>query len=1069
MRQPDIQGDRIVFVYGGDLWTVTRAGGTAARLTSHEGVEQYPKFSPDGQTVAFTAEYDGNTDVYTVPAAGGEPTRRTWHPGIDIVGDWYPDGKAILFRSNRAMAPRRGTQFWKLSLAGGLEEKLPLPSAGWCSWSPDGTQLAYCMPTYENRTWKRYQGGNAPDVWIYDFAKHDSYPITSWTGADDWPMWVGDKIYYVSDEGGRTANLWRYDTKDKSHRQVTSFDRYDVKWPSAGSDAIVFENGGSLYVLNLPAEQMTKLKVLVPDDKPGLRPELKNVAKWITDFDLSPSGKRLVVAARGDVFTVPAEHGEPRNLTHSPATRERNPVWSPDGKWIAYWSDRSGEMQLCVAPQDGTGPDRAVTKTGAIFRYAPRWSPDAKKIAFADKTWTLWWCDVATGALTKVDHSEVSDITDFAWSGDSKWLAYAWPADNTNRLLRLYALETGKVTTLSDDMTDTFAPAFDPDGRWLYFVSRRTFEPMYSAFELDYHFTGTDKIYAASLVDTTGRPTPPKSDEETPGAAGKSGAGDKDAKGKGGDGDKDGASGKDRAKEVRIQFDGLMQRVAEVPIPAGRYANLVAYSDHLLYTSLDGEYDENGLAKSSSLHSYALADQEDKTVVADVSPGFAATKDGKKLLYKKDDTFGIVEVDKANKVGDGKAPTGTLMAVVDPKAEWLDMFDEAWRLERDYYYDPNLGGLDWKAVGARYRELVPYAAHRSDVNYRLGELIGELSTSHTYVGGGALPDVPKTPGGLLGVDWTPDAGSGRYRFGRIFKERDWNSDVEAPLGVPGVNVKEGDYLLAVNGVDVRLPTNVYAAFAGTAGKPTRITVGRTANDGAPHTYTVQPVADEYSMRLEAWIADNRRKVDAATGGRVAYVYVPNTGKEGLQEFAKQFYPQVEKQGIIVDERWNGGGLIPDFFVERLQRTTWSYWSARDGKSFRTPSASIDGPKCILINQYAGSGGDAFPYYFRLAGLGPVIGKRTWGGLVGINYDLPLVDGGAVTMPSFGLWDTKGQWAVENHGVDPDIEIENAPHLVAQGKDPQLERGIQYELEELAKHPAVRPTRPAYKVQPGLGK
>jgi len=581
MRQPDIQGDRIVFVYGGDLWTVARAGGVAARLTSHEGVEQYPKLSPDGQTVAFTAEYDGNTDVYTVPVVGGEPTRRTWHPGIDIVGDWYPDGKAILFRSNRAMAPRRGTQFWKLGLAGGLEEKLPLPSAGWCSWSPDGTQLAYCMPTYENRTWKRYEGGNAPDVWIYDFAKHDSYPITSWKGADDWPMWVGDKIYYVSDEGGRTANLWSYDTKDKSHRQVTKFDKYDVKWPSAGSDAIVFENGGTLYVLNLPAEQMTKLSVLVPDDKPGLRPELKNVAKWITDFDLSPSGKRLVVAARGDVFTVPAEHGEPRNLTHSPATRERNPAWSPDGKWIAYWSDRTGEMQLYVAPQDGTAPDRAVTKAGAVFRYAPRWSPDSKKIAFADKTWTLWWCDVATGALTKVDHSELSDITDFAWSGDSKWLAYAWPADNTNRLLKLYALDTGKATTVSDDMTDTFAPAFDPDGRWLYFVSRRTFEPLYSAFELDYHFTATDKIYAASLVDTTARPTPPKSDEESPGSAGKDGAGDKDGKGKGGAGDKDAAGGKDGAKPVRIQLDGLLQRVAEVPIPAGRYANLVAYANRV--------------------------------------------------------------------------------------------------------------------------------------------------------------------------------------------------------------------------------------------------------------------------------------------------------------------------------------------------------------------------------------------------------------------------------------------------------------------------------------------------------
>ena len=1065
LRQPDIEGDRIVFVYAGDLWTVGRAGGVAARLTSHEGVEQFPKISPDGKSVAFTAEYDGNVDVYVVPIDGGEPQRLTWHPGIDQVAEWYPDGKSILFRSNRAMAPRRGTQFFRIAATGGFEEKLPLPTAGYASWSADGTKLAYVAPAYDNRTWKRYTGGNAPNIWIYDFARNDSYKITDWEGADEWPMWAGDRVYYVSDQGARRANLWCYDTAAKTRRQVTQFTDFDVKWPSAGSDAIVFENGGNLYVMDLRTETATKIRVLVPDDKPATRPELRDVAKWITDYDLSPSAKRVAITARGDIFSVPAEHGDPRNLTHSPGSRERNAAWSPDGRWIAYLSDRTGEMEFWVVPADGDGPARQVTKNGATFRYGGVWSPDSKKLAFTDKTYTLWICDIASGATTKVDKSQTSEIVDLAWSGDSHWLAYTRQSDSNLPQVKVYSLASGQATTVSDDMSADSSPAFDPKGRWLYFVSSRTFDPAYGAFELDYHFTATDKIYAASLVDTTGRPTPPRSDEET---------GGKDAtkgdKAKEGDAATDAKEDKkDKpAPAVRIDLAGLGQRVAELPIPAGRYAGLTAFEDHLVYLSLDGEVQQDTPGgPRGSVHSFALEDQEDKTVVSGVSTNYRVSKDGKKVLYRKEDVFGIVAIDKENKPGDGKVPTSPLMAVVDPKAEWNEMFDEAWRLERDFYYDPNMGGLDWKAVGQHYRALVPYAGHRSDMNYILGELIGELSTSHAYVGGGDFADVPKAPAGLLGVDWALD--SGRYRCAKIYRARDWNSDVEAPLGVPGVGVREGDVLLSVNGIDVRAPLNVYAAFVGTVGKETRITVGRSGDDRAPRTYTVRPIADEYSLRLIDWIAGNREKVSKATQGRVAYVYVPNTATQGIQEFAKQYYPQVEKDGIIVDERFNGGGFIPDFFVERLQRKTWSYWATRDGKSFRTPGTALDGPKCILINEYAGSGGDAFPYYFRLAGLGPLIGKRTWGGLVGIGHDLPLVDGGAVTMPDFGFWTTEGKWAVENHGVDPDIEVENDPHLMAKGQDPQLERAIQYQLEQLKAHPATRPTAPPYKVQPGLGR
>jgi len=1056
MRQPDIQGNTIVFVHAGDLWSVPRTGGVAARLTSHEGLEQLPKISPDGRTVAFTAEYDGNTDLYTVPITGGEPTRLTWHPGVDQVAEWYPDGKTILFRSSRAMAPRRGSQFWKVAATGGLEEKLKLPTAGYASWSADGTQLAFVAPSYDNRTWKRYTGGNAPDIWLYDFAKNDSYKLTDFAGVDEWPMWHGSRVYYTSDQGGRRTNLWVYDTKDKSRRQVTNFTDYDVKWPSVGSDALVFENGGHLYVMDLPGEHASKIQMLVPDDKPATRAEQRNVAKWITEFDLSPSAKRVVLAARGDIFTVPAEHGDPRNLTNSPASRERDPAWSPDGKWVAYISDKTGEMEYWVVPSDGGGPARQVTKNGATFRFGARWSPDSKKLAFTDKTYSVWWADVASGRTTKVDQGETGEIRDLAWSPDSKWLAYTRPGGSFLTQVRVYGIESGRTANVSGDMSEDFSPAFDPKGRWLYFVSRRTFAPSYGQFELDFHFTGTDKIYAASLVDTMGRPTPPRSDEESAAAA----KDDEEKKD-----DKKKKKDDDDAKALRMDLDGLSNRVAELPIPAGRYGGLNAFDDHLVYAQLKGEINQDGPPADVTLHSFSLEDQEDKVVIDGVSGSFGVSKDGKKVLYKKDQQFGIVGIDKENKVGDGKVATTTLMTVVDPRAEWRQMFDEAWRLERDFYYDPKMGGLDWKAIGESYRALVPYAGHRSDMNYILGELIGELSTSHAYVGGGDYPDLPKAPAGLLGVDW--QVAGDRYKFAKIYRVRDWNADVEAPLGVPGVNVQEGDVLLTVNGRDVRTSTNVYEPFVGTVGKRTRITVSSAGDATASRAFWVTPIADELTLRLTDWVDGNRAKVDKATGGKVAYVYVPDTATPGIQWFSKQYYPQVEKDGIIVDERFNGGGFIPDFFVERLQRRTWSYWSSREGKSFRTPSTGIDGPKTMIINEYAGSGGDCLPYYFRKAELGPIIGKRTWGGLVGISHDLPLVDGGVVTMPDFGFWDVEGKWAVENHGVDPDVEVENFPHLMARGEDPQLERAIRYTLDELKAHPVVRPARPPYKVQPGL--
>ncbi|HVP38366.1 MAG TPA: S41 family peptidase [Candidatus Saccharimonadales bacterium] len=1058
MRQPDIQGDRIVFAYAGDLWVVLRTGGLAVRVTSSEGQEQFPKFSPDGRTIAFTGEYDGNVDAYTVPTDGGEPRRLTWYPAANQVMEWYPDGKSLLIRSHRS--PERTDRFFKVPASGGFEDQLPLPSGGYASFSADGRQIAYVMPSYDNRTWKRYRGGDAPDIWVYDFDRNVSENITrDWPGPDEWPMWSGRTIYYCSDRGGRQANLWAYDLDKKAHRQVTTYSDYDVKWPSIGSDAIVFEKGGYLFVMDLPSEQVHKIQVLVPDDKPATRAEYRNVASRIGGWDLSPSAKRAVIEARGEIFTVPAEKGDVRNLTQSPGSRERGPQWSPDGKWIAYFSDKSGEWEIHVCGSDGKAPDRQVTHGGNTYRYSLQWSPDSKKIAFNDKTRCLYWCDVATGKITKVDKGEFGEITDFSWAPDSRWVAFSKAFPNRLDRICVYALETGKVTPLGDGMSEEVNPAFDPDGKYLYFISRRTFQPQFGAFELNFEFRSTDGIYAYVLRDSILTPVPPQSDEETGEAKGEDKGGDKAKEAK-----------PAAPKPVNITFAGIDGRVAALPVAPGRYAGLQAFKNKLLFVKLErvgrDPDDETG-AGGISLHYFDLDKREDKTILTGVDGGYGVNKDGTKILYKAGDKFGIVDVAEGKKVGDGKIEAGTLMAVVDPRLEWMQMFNEAWRLERDYYYDPNMGGLDWKAIGDHYRELVPYVAHRSDLNYILGELIGELSTSHSYVGGGELPRVPRVGAGLLGADYELDASSGLYRFKTIFRERDWNSKVEAPLGEPGILVKEGDYLLSVNGLPLRAPQNVYAAFIGTADKQTRITVGSSPGDASPRTYTVKPIADESSLRYVAWVNGNRRKVEQATGGRIAYIHVPNTAIEGIQEFSKQYYPQIDKDGIIVDERFNAGGFIPDFFVERLRRTTLSYWSNRDGTGFRTPGTAIDGPKCILINQYAGSGGDAFPYYFRLDKLGPVIGKRTWGGLVGISHGIPLVDGGQVTMPDFGIYDLNGNWIVENHGVDPDIEVENTPEAAVSGHDPQLERAIQYCMDELKAHPVTRPARPPYKTQEGL--
>lgn len=1063
MRQPDIHGNTIVFVYGGDLWTVDRTGGAARRLTTDIGVEVYPMFSPDGQTVAFSAEYDGNLDLFTIPVTGGEPKRLTWHPMPDRACAWYPDGKSIMVRSVRQSDILRFDRFFKVPIEGGFAEVQPLPIAGPACWSSDGQKLVYDQPSMENRTWKRYQGGSAPDVWIYDFKAGRSEKITDWTGSDEFPMWYGDTIYFNSDRTGK-LNIWAYDLKTKTTRQVTKFDEFDVKWPSIGPDGLVFENGGWLYVLDLPSEKLNKLTVTVPTDNIMARAEYRSVAGQVRGADISPSAKRVAVEARGDIYTVPARKGTWRNLTETPGSHERSPAWSPDGRWIACWSDASSEYQIELLPQDGAGPAKSLTHFTSGYGFRLVWSPDSKKLAWSDQTGTLFWMDAAGGAPHKVDKCDIADITDYVWSPDSKWLTYSKALDNYYSQIALHEVATGRTTMIGDGTTDDVEPVFDPEGKILAFRSQRHLDPSFGNFDNTWIFDNTSGLYAITLTKDGESPVKVESDEETPKADDKADKGG-DAK-KGGDkkdaGKKDEEKGGgDEAAPVKIDLDNLAARTAKLPVDPGNYAGLTMVKGKLVYLSraaseIQEDVEDQGGAWD--LMFYDFEEREAKTILSGVTT-YAPTADGSKLLVKAGRGWGIVDVAADQKI-DEPVPVDGLQALVDPKAEWKDMFVEAWRHERDFFYQPSMHGLDWTAIRRRYEPLAGFCAHRSDLNYLLGEMIAELNCSHAYVWGGDYPKVPRVGVGLLGADYELDAASGRYRFQRVFRQSEWNQDVLAPLGQPGIDVKGGDYLLSVDGKDVRAPHDVFEYFQNTADRPVQIRVNSRPDTAGSKVYLVEPVGSESDLRYTAWVDGNRRKVEEATGGRAGYLHIPDTGIRGHVEFSKGFYRSIDKEAIVVDGRYNGGGFIPDEMIQKLARKPLGYFARRDYRAFRSPGASIDGPKVFLTNEYAGSGGDALPYYFRAWGLGPVVGKRTWGGLVGISRDLPMIDGGIVTMPDIGFFSLDGKWAVENHGVDVDFDIDQLPELVIAGHDPQLEKGIELVREALAKNPPKRPAPPA---------
>jgi tricorn protease len=1074
LRFADISKDRVVFAYAGDLWVASREGGDALRLTSHMGDELFPKFSPDGRWIAFTGEYDGNPDVYVIPAEGGEPRRLTFHPTRDIVLDWSPDGKDILFRSDRISAPGGITRLFLVPPQGGPARALPVPRGALTSFSPDGGKIAYLETSQEFRTWKRYRGGWSLPIAIYDLKKNTYEELPKTQGMDLFPMWHSDSIYFISDRDG-VMNLFSYGLRTRETRKLTDYGEYDIKWPSLGPDAIIYENGGLLFEYDLSTGKTRNVPIQVHAENLKARPEFKALAQNIERFSISPSGARAVVAARGNIFTVPAEKGTARNLTDSSEVHDLNPAWSPDGKLIAYLSDRTGEYEIYVRPQLGGGETR-ITTDGGVYRYGPAWSPDGKKLLYWDKLHRLFWISTDEKKPVQIDQGEYNDIGDGSWSPDSLWIAYSKADRRGAGQMYLYSLDKKRSTPISGGFYNDTNPVFDPDGKYLFFLSQRYFFPSIGQMDQRFNYYTTDNVFVLTLKADEASPFTPQSDEEKPADEKKDEkkGDEKPADDKAGGGKEPGdEKGKEEEKKdepikpIQIDLDGIQGRVAPVPIPSGIFSNLAVRKGKLFYLAQPQEARASGPEEDGAprnvLHLYDLEKREDTALLEGID-SYDLNKDGGKAIYKAGPVYGIVEATPGKaKVGEGKMDTAGLQAKVDPRQEWRQMYRESWRLERDFYWDPEMTGHDWKKIGDRYEALLPWVVDRSDLSYLLGELIAELSTSHTYVGGGDRPQRPPVSVGMLGADF--EAEGGFYRITKIYPGENWSEATRSPLTEPGLKVKAGDYLIAVNGLEARADQDVHAYFQNLAHKIVALKINSKPSVEGAWEITVKPARQEEGVRYLDWVEANRRKVSEATGGRIGYMHVPDTTIPGIIAFDKQFNAQLDKDGLIVDERYNEGGQIPDFYTEKLKRQLLAVVAPRDTKDIPWPPVGIFGPKVMIVNELAGSGGDCFPWFFRREKIGPIVGTRTWGGLVGIGNVVPLRDGGVVTAPGFGFWSTDngGEWIVENHGVDPDFVVPQRPDQVVSGRDPQLEKAIELAKEALKDYKGI-PPRPKYPVE-----
>jgi tricorn protease len=1062
-RYPDVSKTQITFTYGGDLWIVAKDGGTASKLSSPPGAETFPKFSPDGSRVAFSGNYDGNTDIYSISSQGGIPQRLTHHGMTDRMLDWYPDGENILYVSARESGKQRFSQFYKISAEGGLPEKLPMAYGEYGSISPDGSKIAFVDRSRITRTWKRYRGGMAADMWIFDLNTLESENVTQNDGNDELPMWSGDKIYYLSDVGtNQRYNIWSYDIESGEKRQVTEFDEDDVNWPSQGPDDIIFGAGGKLYLMSLTDEKVKEVQINVITDLMAVKPRLESVEKYIQSMTIAPDGNRAIIEARGELFSLPAEKGYVQNLTRTSGVAERYPTWSPNGKYVAFWSDKSGEYELAIRDFTKGSKETQLTTLGPGFRYNLYWSPDSKKISYVDQTMTIRVFNMDFKEIDDVDQ----DLTLFegglrgwrcSWSSDSRWMAYARTLENGNGAVFIYDSNDKEVTQATSGFYSDINPTFDPDGEYLYLMTNRSFTPVYSDFDNTWTYPNATQLAAIALRADVESLLAAENDtvaivadtDEDVDSDEEGDAGEKANEDEADDGDD---ADEEEDKSVEIEFEYFERRLMVLPPDAGNMGGLSAVSGKVAYIRFPNSGSSGG---SFALKYYDLEEKEEKTVMEDIN-GYDISADGKKVLVRKGSDYGIVDFAADQKLED-KLAIKEMEMNVNPREEWMQIFTDAWRFQRDFFYDKDMHGVDWNAMREQYGALIEHCVNRTDVNFVLGELIGELNASHTYRGGGDNEKAKRRAVGYLGIDWEKE--DGYFKVGKVIRGAEWDNEVRSPLDMPGVGVNEGEYILAVNGIALNENANPWAAFEGLADKTVELTVNSSASWDGARTVIIKTMKDERRLRHLAWIESNRKRVDEASNGKIGYIYVPNTGVGGQNELVRQFYGQWNKEGLIIDERFNSGGQIPDRFIELLNRKPLAYWDVRDGKNWQWPPVGHFGSMAMLINGWAGSGGDAFPDYFKKAGLGPLIGDRTWGGLIGISGAPTLIDGGAVTVPTFRMYNPDGTWFAEGHGVDPDIEILENPTELAKGIDGQLDRAIEEVLKSIKEKGPIHPDVP----------
>ncbi|MBO6879075.1 S41 family peptidase [Winogradskyella sp.] len=1054
MQYPDVSDSHITFTYGDDVWIASKSGGIANRLSSPAGAESFPRFSPDGKMIAYTANYNGNFDVYVINVNGGIPKRLTYHGMNDRVLGWTPDGKSVLFASSRESGRQRYNQFYTVSVDGGSPEKLSVPYGEYASFSSDGNKIAYTDRSRVSRNWKRYRGGTAPDILIFDLKTYNTENITSNTANDELPMWVGETIYYMSDNGpNKRNNLWKYDSTTKTNTQLTQFKDYDITFPESGKTDIVFEAGGSLYLYNITSGTTNEVDIKIISDQKELIPEIKKVSDYLQDATISPDGNRIVVQARGELFNLPATEGFISNISNTSGVAERSPSWSPDGKHLAYWSDADGEYQLYLSDMEGNAKPKKITKHKNGFYYNIYWSPDSKKVAFVDQAMNIKYIDVESGKTTTVDKGKYMfqgalDNFSVTWSPDSNYFAYSRGTDNrAKRAIFVYDIKNDMAKQLTSGYYSDNSPAFSKDGKHLFFITNRTFQPVYSDMDNTFIYPNSSNIAVATLDNSTESLLEIKNDKFEVKKEEK----DKDKK----DDDKSKKEdSKDEEKETKIDFDGFESRVELLDIPAGNYGNLQAVEGKLLFNKFPNSGAEQG--GSSILNYYDFKERKVKTIISDVFY-YLVSANAEKLLVMQNSKLAVIDIGENKKI-EKSVPLEDMTMTVIPKEEWKQIFNDVWRFERDFFYDPNMHGVDWQTMRTRYGKLIDQANTRNDVNIIIGDLIAELNASHTYNGGGDSESSKRMNVGYLGADFKIN--NGAFQISKILEGAAWDAEERSPLAKPGLKIKEGDYILAINGTPLDITKPISAALQGLANTAVQLTVNSSPTMKDAKHIIVKPSGSETRLRHLAWIENNRKRVDEATDGKVGYIYVRSTGIDGQNELVRQFYAQMDKEGMIIDERFNSGGQIPDRFIELLDRKPLAFWAVRDGKDWAWPPSGNFGAKVMLINGFSGSGGDAFPDYFRKRELGPLIGTRTWGGLIGISGAPSLIDGGGVTVPTFRMYDPSGEWFKEGHGVDPDIEVIEDFESLAKGTDAQLEAGIR-EVMKLLKTNFKDPKRPAY--------